>query len=97
MPYEMHCSASGTIARIVSRSLIKGILYADSKGSQTGLLGTTIQLTFTGKSPAGWYHLTFPTPLKLAHGSYWIGMITGASQYVGAEHFKNCCRNSGRF
>jgi hypothetical protein len=67
--------------------LIKGIVYGDSKGSPTGLLGTTIQLTFTSKSKAGWYHLAFATPLKLAAGNYWIGMITGASQYVAAEHY----------
>jgi len=69
------------------QQLIKGIFYADSKGKPAGLLGTTIQLTFTGKSPAGWYHLAFPTPLNLTPGKYWIGMITGASQYVGAEHY----------
>lgn len=67
--------------------LIKGIVYADSKGSPTGLLGTTVQLTFTSKSKAGWYHLAFATPLKLAAGNYWIGMITGASQNVGAERY----------
>jgi hypothetical protein len=67
--------------------LIKGIVYADSKGSPTTLLGTTIQLTFTSKSKAGWYHLAFATPLKLLAGNFWIGMITGASQNVGAEHY----------
>ena len=69
------------------QQLIKGIVYADSKGNPTGLLGTTIQLTFTSKSKAGWYHLAFATPLKLPAGNYWIGMITGASQYVGAERY----------
>jgi hypothetical protein len=67
--------------------LIKGIFYGDSKGKPAGLLGTTVQLTFTGKSKAGWYHLAFATPLKLPAGNYWIGMITGASQYVGAERY----------
>jgi hypothetical protein len=69
------------------QQLIKGIFYADSKGKPAGLLGTTTQLTFTGKSPVGWYHLAFPSPLKLLAGNYWIGMITGPSQYVGAEHY----------
>jgi hypothetical protein len=67
--------------------LIKGVVYGDATGSPTGLLGTTIRLTFTSKSKAGWYHLAFATPLKLAAGNYWIGMITGASQYVAAEHY----------
>jgi hypothetical protein len=67
--------------------LIKGIFYADSKGKPIGLLGTTVQVSFTSKSKAGWYHLAFPEPLKLLAGSYWIGMITGSTKYVGAEHY----------
>jgi outer membrane protein assembly factor BamB len=69
------------------QQLIKGVLYADSKGNPAGLLGTTTQLTFTSKSATGWYHLKFPTPLKLAAGHYWIGVITGATQYIAAEYF----------
>ena len=31
---------------------------------------------------AGWYDLSFPTPLNLAAGSYWIGVITGETAKV---------------
>jgi outer membrane protein assembly factor BamB len=69
------------------QQLIEGVVYANSKGKPAGLLGTTTQLTFTSKSPAGWYHLTFPSPVKLTAGRYWIGMISGVSQYVAAERY----------
>jgi hypothetical protein len=51
------------------------------------LRGTTTQLTFTSKSPAGWYRLKFATPLKLATGTYRIGTISGASAYVAGERY----------
>jgi 5-hydroxyisourate hydrolase-like protein (transthyretin family) len=71
------------------QQLVKGVVYADSKGKPRRLLGATTQLTFTSKSPAGWYHLSIPTPLKLAAGNYWIGMITGERQYVAAERYES--------
>ncbi len=74
------------------QQLIKGIIYADSKGTPAGLLGTTTQLTFTSKSPTGWYHLSFPVPVKLTAGNYWIGVITGATQYIGAEYFDSVAK-----
>jgi hypothetical protein len=71
------------------QQLIKGVVYADSKGKPAGLLGTTTQLTFTSKSPAGWYHLTFSSPVKLPAGSYWIGIISGVGKYVAAERYES--------
>jgi outer membrane protein assembly factor BamB len=67
--------------------VLKGIVYADSKGKPAGLLGTTSQLTFTRTSAAGWYKLPFSTPLKLPAGNYWIGIITGGSTKVAAESY----------
>jgi hypothetical protein len=67
--------------------VLKGIVYADSKGKPGALEGTTTQLTFTSENAAGWYKLPFPAPLKLAAGKYWIGVITGATQYIAAEYY----------
>lgn len=67
--------------------LVKGIFYADNKGKPGALVGTTGKLTFTSKSPAGWYHLVFTTPLKVAAGNYWIGIITGSTSLVGGERY----------
>jgi hypothetical protein len=55
------------------------------KAKPKELLGKTTQLTFTSKSAAAWYRLTFPVPVKLAAGNYWIGIISGVSKRVAAE------------
>jgi hypothetical protein len=78
--YLGHTSTKG-------QQVIKGIIYANSSGKPGALLGTSSQLTFTSENASGWYPLAFATPLKLAAGTYWIGMITGASQNVGAERY----------
>jgi hypothetical protein len=67
--------------------LIKGIFYEDSKGKPGKLLGETSQLKFSSKEAAGWYHFAFVPPLKLSAGSYWMGIITGASSKVAGERF----------
>ncbi len=64
------------------QQVLKGIAYADNAGAPGALLGTSQQLTFTSTSAAGWYDLTFASPLKLAAGNYWIGVITGATAHV---------------
>ena len=55
-------------------------MYADSGGVPSALLGTSNPLTFTSTSAAGWYDLTFATPLNLTPANYWIGVITGATE-----------------
>jgi hypothetical protein len=67
--------------------VIKGIVYEDSKGKPAKLLGTSNGFTFTNKTAAGWYHLAFPAPVKLAAGNYWIGVITGKTTKVAGERF----------
>jgi hypothetical protein len=67
--------------------LIKGILYADAKGKPGELIAETGKLKFSSKGPAGWYHLAFLTPVRLSAGTYWIGIITGASSQVAGERF----------
>jgi hypothetical protein len=66
---------------------IKGIVYADNGGQPGALLGVSEALTFASTSPAGWYDLTFPSPLRLAAGSYWIGVITGGTSNVAAYRY----------
>jgi hypothetical protein len=74
------------------QQLIKGVVYASVEGSPevpSAILGTTNELTFTSSSAAGWYHLTFPAPLQLAAGEYWIGVISGASKHVAGYRYDN--------
>jgi hypothetical protein len=57
----------------------KGIIYSDAGGAPSALVGVTEQLTFSGSSSAGWYVLKFASPVKLAAGNYWIGILTGGT------------------
>jgi hypothetical protein len=73
--------------RTSGQQLLEGVLYSDAAGKPSGLLGTTSPLTFSSTKAAGWYDLTFPTPIKLAAGSYWIGVLAGqASRVVGFRY-----------
>ena len=67
--------------------VLEGIVYSDSSGAPATLLGTSSPLTFTSTSATGWYELTFPTPLNLAAGNYWIGVITGATSNVAGFRY----------
>ncbi|HEY2181784.1 MAG TPA: S8 family serine peptidase, partial [Solirubrobacteraceae bacterium] len=69
------------------QQVLKGIVYADSNGAPGALLGVSEQLTFTSTSSTGWYDLNFTSPLKLAAGNYWIGVITGATANVAGYRF----------
>jgi hypothetical protein len=69
--------------------VLQGIVYANSSGQPGALLGTTGQLTFLSTNSPGWYDLTFSTPLKLAAGSYWIGVITGTTSYVAGFRYQS--------
>ena len=50
-------------------------------------LGVSEQLTFKSTNSAGWYDLVFSSPLKLAAGNYWIGVITGATSNVAGFRY----------
>jgi hypothetical protein len=69
------------------QELIKGVIYADSAGKPAGLLAVTEQLTFKSTQAAGWYPLKFALPVPLTAGTYWIGVITGNTGKVAAEHY----------
>jgi hypothetical protein len=69
------------------QELIKGVIYANSAGKPAALLGVTEQLTFKSTQPAGWYPLKFASPVPLTAGTYWIGVITGNTGKVAAEHY----------
>jgi subtilisin family serine protease len=78
--YLQPTSSSGT-------QPIKGVIYADSSGAPGSLVAVTNPLTFASTNTAGWYDLTFPTPVALAPGNYWIGVITGTSSGVAGYRY----------
>jgi subtilisin family serine protease len=61
---------------------LRGVVYADSGGSPGALLATSNELVFHSSDAARWYDLVLPSPLRLAAGRYWIGVITGGTSYV---------------
>src|SRR5207244_6064958 len=69
------------------QQVMKGIIYSDASGSPASLLGVSAQLTFTSASAAGWYDLTFSTPVTLAAGNYWIGVLSGPTAKVARYRF----------
>ncbi|MGN6371824.1 MAG: hypothetical protein ACTHM1_02380, partial [Solirubrobacteraceae bacterium] len=73
--YLQPTSASG-------RETIEGFVYRDSEGSPGSLVATTSPLTFSSGESAGWYDLSFASAPTLAPGNYWMGTITGGTNYV---------------
>jgi hypothetical protein len=78
--YLAPTSASG-------EQVLKGVIYSDSAGSPGALVATSEQLTFNSTNAAGWYDLSFPTPVKLSPGSYWIGTLDGPASKVAGVRF----------
>jgi hypothetical protein len=69
------------------QQVLKGLIYADSSNAPGALLGTSEQLTYKNTNSAGWYDLVFSSPVKLAVGNYWIGVITGATSNVAGFRY----------
>jgi hypothetical protein len=57
--------------------VLNGVIYTDSNNTPGSLLATSNQLTFSSSNAAGWYNLTFASPVSLNAGNYWLGAITG--------------------
>ena len=69
------------------QQVLEGVIYSDNAGKPQALLGVSEQLTFKSTNAAGWYDLSFVSPLRLAAGTYWIGVITGATPGVAGWRY----------
>jgi hypothetical protein len=83
--------AEGTVSKLsvylqptgtTGQESIEGVIYSDAGGSPGALIATSSPLTFSDTSTAGWYDLSFATPPTLAPGDYWLGTITGGTDFV---------------
>jgi hypothetical protein len=72
------------VPRTSGQEVFKGLIYADSSGTPTELLGATEQFTYASANGTGWFDLTFSSPVKLAPGNYWIGIMSGATGGVAS-------------
>jgi subtilisin family serine protease len=68
---------------------LEGVIYSDSGGSPSALLGTTAQLVYAGTETAGWYTLKFASPVLLSAGRYWIGVITGGTSDAAGYRYES--------
>jgi acid phosphatase len=64
---------------ISGEQTIEGVVYADANGAPGALVGASSPVTFASTQGAGWYALPFPSALQLSTGTYWIGVLTGAT------------------
>jgi subtilisin family serine protease/phosphodiesterase/alkaline phosphatase D-like protein len=69
------------------QQVMKGVIYSDAAGKPEKLLGVSEQLTFKSTNAGNWYELPFSSPVKLSAGSYWIGVITGATSNVAGFRY----------
>jgi len=81
----MYLTPTGTSGQQV----LEGVIYANQAGAPGALLGVSNQLTFHSTDPAGWYDVTFASPVALTAGTYWIGVITGSSNNVIGFRWKS--------
>jgi hypothetical protein len=89
--YSLPTAATGAELRVYlaptgtpGQQTLRGIVYADAGGAPGALLGVTEELTFSSSAIAGWYDLPFSSPLDLASGDYWLGIISGPQPNVAA-------------
>lgn len=59
----------------------KAVIYADSGGNPTTLLATSQELTIDPAYPA-LHTFHFTTPVQLAAGDYWLGLIVGDNSFL---------------
>jgi len=71
------------------QQVLEGVIYADQSGSPGGLLAVSRELTFQSTDTPGWYDLIFPSPVSLSAGTYWIGVISGATSGVTRFRWNN--------
>jgi serine protease len=61
---------------------VTGVLYAGTASGPTTRIGTTTAATISAGRSAAWLRLSFATPIRLAAGTYWIGLHTGGTSGV---------------
>src|SRR5205807_1400839 len=58
------------------------------------LLATSSEVTFGTTATSGWYDLPFPSAVPLSAGTYWIGLIDGATSNVIALRYDSVANSS---
>jgi hypothetical protein len=61
---------------------LRAVIYRDAAGSPGELIARTGELSVAARRAAGWATLSFPAPVRLTAGAYWIGLHSGGSTVV---------------
>jgi hypothetical protein len=75
---------------------LRGVLYAGTPLSPGGLVASTAPVTVNAGRGAGWVTLSFPQPLRLVPGTYWLGLHGGGTATV-ARYAAVAAPNALRF
>ena len=68
---------------------LRGVVYADAGGTPGALLGASDELVYHDTDGRGWYDLPLRSPLALAAGRYWLGVLTGGTGGVAGFRWAN--------
>jgi hypothetical protein len=72
---------------VSGQQVMQGLVYSDQGGSPGTLLGVTPPFTYLSSEPANWYDMPFTTRVALQPGTYWIGIISGATNHVAGFRY----------
>lgn len=73
----------------------QGVLYADTAGAPGSLVAATAPQTITKRAASGWHSLPFSTPVKVATGTYWLGILAGPTSQTFALRYDESTAASG--
>jgi len=93
---EFSLGVEGTVSKLTiyleptsaaGEESLRGVIYTDAGGVPGSLIATSSPIVFSSGDAAGWYELSFPTPPTLTPGNYWLGTITGGTDYVAGFRY----------
>jgi Bacterial Ig-like domain (group 3) len=68
---------------------VKGVIYSSANGEPGALVASTAAVTVTAGRAAGYVELPFASPIRLAAGDYWFGLISsgtsGVARYLAQD------------
>ena len=61
---------------------VRGVVYSDYAGAPHKPLAMTYQTTIVAGQPKRFVTLTFPSPIRIVGGVYWLGLHSGGTSAV---------------
>ncbi len=84
------------LQRLVAGSQqFRGVLYANAGSMPGALIASTSAQTVGRQATSGWQSLPFSAPVRVAAGTYWLGILTGPTSQVFALRYDDSTAGSG--